>query len=414
MIINADLHIHSYFSRAPGDKITVEIPSSTSNKINIETISLEAPRKGIDIVGTGDCLHSEWMREIKTCNVVDDGTFELNGTRFILSTEIETKNRIHHLLYFPSFSSVEEFKRIIKHFSKNLEIDGRPNVNMGGEELVSIAREVDALVGPAHAFTPWTGIYAHYDSLRECYGDLADYVSFVELGLSADSDYADKIQELHRLTFLTNSDSHSPHPVRFAREFNRFEVRDVTFDEIKKAILRTGGNKPVLNVGLPPQEGKYNESACVSCHTHYTLEEALQRNWKCSCGKRIKKGLKDKITEQATFAKPQHPVHRPPYVHLIPLSEIITKAVGQRNPFTETTSKRWGELVSEFGSEINILLDVDVSDIAKVTVPAVTEAIQAFREGKAVINPGGGGKYGTIEFPCEGDMLTVSLAHEEE
>jgi len=414
MIINADLHIHSYFSRAPGDKITVDIPSSTNNKINIEAISLEAPRKGIDIVGTGDCLHSGWMREILTCNVVDDGTLELNGTRFILSTEIETKNHVHHLLYFPSFSAVEEFKRIIKHFSKNLEIDGRPKVNMGGEELASIAREVGALVGPAHAFTPRTGIYSHYSSIMECYGDLVDYISFVELGLSANSDYADKIQELHRLTFLTNSDSHSPHPVRFAREFNRFEVRDVTFDEIKKAILRIGGNKPVLNVGLPPQEGKYNESACTSCYTHYTFEEAMQRNWKCSCGKRIKKGLKDKITEQANFAKPEHPVHRPPYIHLIPLSEIITKAVGQRNPFTETTSKRWAELVSEFGTEINILLDVDISDIAKITVPAVTEAIKAFREGKAVIKPGGGGKYGTIEFPCEGDMLTVSLAHEEE
>ena len=413
MIINADLHIHSYFSRAPGDRITVEIPTSTSNKINIEAISLGAPRKGIDIVGTGDCLHSGWMREIKTCNVVDDGTLELNGTRFILSTEIETKNHVHHLLYFPSFSAVEEFKRIIKHFSKNLEIDGRPKVNMGGEELASIAREVDALVGPAHAFTPRTGIYAHYSSIMECYGDLADYISFVELGLSANSDYADKIQELHRLTFLTNSDSHSPHPVRFAREFNRFEVRDVTFDEIKKAILRIGGNKPVLNVGLPPQEGKYNESACTSCYTHYTFEEAMQRNWKCSCGKRIKKGVKDKITEQSNFAKSEHPVHRPPYIHLIPLSEIITKAVGQRNPFTETTSKRWAELVFEFGTEINILLDVDISDIARITVPAVTEAIQAFREGKAVIKPGGGGKYGTIEFPCEGDMLTLSLAHEE-
>jgi len=95
------------------------------------------------------------------------------------------------------------------------------------------------------------------------------------------------------------------------------------------------------------------------------------------------------------------------------LPEIITKTVGQRNPFTETTSKRWYELTSEFGSEINILLDVDISDIAKVTVPAVTEAIQAFREGKTVINPGGGGKYGTIEFPCEEKILTVSLAHEE-
>ncbi len=413
MIINADLHIHSHFSRSPGDKKNVKNPNPISDKINIEMISQEAPRKGIDVVGTGDCLHSGWIKEIKTCNMVDVGTFELNGTHFILSTEIETKNRVHHLLYFPSFSAIDEFKKIVKHFSKNLENDGRPSLNMGGEELASIAKEVDALIGPAHVFTPWTGIYSHYNSLKECYGDLADYVSFVELGLSVDSDYADKIQELNRLTFLTNSDSHSPHPVRFAREFNRFEVRDITFDEIKKAILRTDGNKPVLNVGLPPQEGKYNESACTSCYTHYTLEDANRRNWKCSCGKRIKKGIKDKVTEKATFFKSQHPDHRPPYVYFIPLPEIITKTVGQRNPFTETTSKRWYELTSEFGSEINILLDVDINDIAKVTVPAVTEAIQAFRESKTVINPGGGGKYGTIEFPCEEKILTVSLAHEE-
>ena len=413
MIINADLHIHSHFSRSSGVKINVETSGVISDKINIEVISQGAPRKGIDVVGTGDCLHSGWIKEIKTCNMVDEGTFELNGTHFILSTEIETKNRVHHLLYFPGFYAIDEFKRIVKHFSKTLENNGRPSVNMGGEELASIAKEVDALIGPAHVFAPWTGIYTHYNSLKECYGDLSDYVSFVELGLSADSDYADKIQELHRLTFLTNSDSHSPHPVRFAREFNRFDVRDVTFDEIKKAILRTGGNKPVLNVGLPPQEGKYNESACVSCYTHYTLEEAKRRNWKCSCGKRIKKGIKDKVNEKATFSKSQHPAHRPPYVYFIPLPEIITKAVGQRNPFTETTSKRWDELTSEFGSEINILLDVDIDDIAKVTVPAVTEAIQAFREGKTVINPGGGGKYGTIEFPCEEKILTVSLAHEE-
>ena len=264
MIINADLHIHSRYSGA------------TSDKMNIKTISLEAPRKGIEVMATGDCLHSSWMKEIKTCNIIDDGTFEMNGTRFILSTEVEDKRRVHHLLYFPSFSAVEEFKEKIKPKSKNLETDGRPNVDMGGEEIASLAKDVDTLVGPAHAFTPWTAMYAYHTSLGDCYGDLADYVSFVELGLSADSDYADTIQELHRLTFLTNSDCHSPHPVRLAREFNRFEVKDATFDEIKKAILRIEGNKPILNAGLPPQEGKYNESACISCYTHYTLEDAIR------------------------------------------------------------------------------------------------------------------------------------------
>lgn len=397
MIITADLHIHSRFAGATSDRMT------------IENISLSAPRKGIDIMGTGDCLHGGWMKEIKACNVIDEGTFEINGTRFILSTEIEAERRVHHLLYFPSLSAAEDFKERIKPKTKNLESDGRANVDLSGEELAALAKDVDALIGPAHAFTPYTAMYAYYDSLRDCYGDLVDYVSFVELGLSADSDFADKIQELHRLTFLTNSDCHSPHPVRLAREFNRFEVQDTTFDEIKKAILRTGGNKPVLNVGLPPQEGKYHESACSSCYTHYTLEEAQRRRWKCSCGKLIKKGVKDRINERATFKEPQHPDHRPPYIHLIPMAEIITKAVGQRNPFTQTVTRRWNELVTAFDSEVNVLLNVDIDDIARVTAPAITEAIQAFREHKVIITPGGGGQYGSIELPKEGDVFTVPV-----
>ena len=280
---------------------------------------------------------------------------------------------------------------------------------MNGEELAEIARDVDALIGPAHAFTPYTSMYARFNSLFDCYGDMTGYICFVELGLSADTYFADKIKELHRLTFLTNSDCHSPHPVRIAREFNRFEVKDITYNEIKKAILRIDGNKPILNVGLPPQEGKYHESACRSCYTHYTLEEAERRRWKCSCGKRIKKGVKDRINERADFKEPQHPDHRPPYMHLIPMTEIITKAVGQKNPFTQTVNRRWSELVSNFKSEINVLIDSNIEDIAKSTAPAITEAIQAFRENKIIIHPGGGGQYGIIELPSDDAITTMKL-----
>lgn len=389
MLINADLHIHSRYSGATSDRMT------------IAALSVEAPRKGINVLATGDCLNSNWLKEIKSCAVVDEGTFELNSTRFILSTEVEDSSRVHHLLYFPSLSAVETFKEAIRAKSKNLETDGRPNVAMNGVELACLAKQVDALIGPAHAFTPWTAMYAYHPSLEHCYGEMSPYISFLELGLSADTDYADTISELERLTFLTNSDCHSPHPVRLAREFTRFEVGETTFSEIKKAILRIGGNKPVLNIGLPPQEGKYNESACISCFTHYTLEEAIKRRWKCSCGKRIKKGVRDRIREIATFKEPQHPAHRPPYVHLIPLSEIIAKALGQHTPFTQSVTKRWDELISAFGSEVTVLLDANLGEVARVTVPAVTAAIQAFRDHKVIIIPGGGGKYGTIELPSD-------------
>ncbi|MEF8879227.1 MAG: TIGR00375 family protein [Candidatus Thermoplasmatota archaeon] len=395
MIINADLHIHSRYAGATSDRMT------------IENIAKAAPGKGLDIVGTGDCLHPLWLKEIENCEKVDEGTFEKNNTRFVLTTEIEAEKRVHHLLFFPSLSKVKDFKEQIKNRSKNLDRDGRPNVNMSGEKLAEAAKDVDALIGPSHAFTPWTAIYAYYDSLRDCYGDMSDYVSFLELGLSADSYHADKIEELHHLTFLSNSDCHSPHPVRLGREFNRFKVKDVSFNEIKKAVLRRGGRKPILNVGLPPEEGKYHESACRSCYTHFTLKDAIRRRWRCSCGKQIKKGVQDQINEKADFEEPEHPDHRPNYVHLIPLSEIITKAVGQRNPFTKTVSNRWKELIDAFSSEINVLLEVDINKIVKVSPPAVTRAIKAFRENKVIIIPGGGGEYGKIHLPEDKKAIEI-------
>jgi uncharacterized protein (TIGR00375 family) len=397
MIINADLHIHSRFAGATSDRMT------------IENLSKSAPGKGLDVMGTGDCLHPGWIKEIKNCDLVDEGTYELNGTRFVLTTEVEAIKRVHHLLFFPSISTVEDFKERVQNRSKNLEKDGRANIKIDGEELADIAKDLGALIGPAHAFTPWTAMYAAYDSLKDCYGINADYVSFVELGLSADSFFADKIKELHRLTFLTNSDCHSPHPVRIGREFNRFQVNDATFDEIKKAILRTGGNKPVLNVGLPPQEGKYHETACRSCYTHYTLEDALRRKWRCSCGKQIKKGVKDRINEKADFKKPRHPDHRPEYIHLIPLPEIITKAVGQRNPFTKTVTRHWNDLINCCTSEINVLLESDINKISTVAPPVVTKAIQAFREHKVKIIPGGGGEYGKIILPERDQIIETPL-----
>ena len=112
MLVNADLHIHSRYSGATSDKMT------------IASLSVEAPRKGIDMLATGDCLHGMWQQEIKTCTRIDDGTFELNGMRFILSTEVEDSFRVHHLLYFPSFSAVDSFKDTIKEKSKNLDTDG--------------------------------------------------------------------------------------------------------------------------------------------------------------------------------------------------------------------------------------------------------------------------------------------------
>jgi len=367
--------------------------------MTIKNLSLEAHKKGIDLIGTGDCLNSGWLDEIKELNVIDEGTYEMNDTKFILTTEVEDSSRVHHLLIFPGLAQAEEFRKKVKSKSKNIDSDGRPNLRMNGFEIAQLAKDLDTIIGPCHAFTPWTAMYAYHDSLESCYGDMADHVSIIELGLSADTNLADRIAELERLTFLTNSDAHSPYPVRLAREFNRFEVEDITFDEIKKAILRQAGRGCVLNIGLPPQEGKYNESACIKCFTHYTLQQSVENKWKCTeCGKRIKKGVRDRVEELADYAIPRHPSYRPEYIHIIPLAEIIMKALGHSSTSTKGVTQVWGKLIERFGNEVNILVDADIAEIRKVTDKRITRAIEAFRTNEIKIEPGGGGQYGKLVF----------------
>jgi len=99
-------------------------------------------------------------------------------------------------------------------------------------------------------------MYAYHRSLSECYQEKADRIRFIELGLSADSDYADRIAELSDKTFLSNSDAHSPRTNKLAREFNQMEVEGCSYQEIALAICREKGRGPTLNAGFSREEGK--------------------------------------------------------------------------------------------------------------------------------------------------------------
>jgi uncharacterized protein (TIGR00375 family) len=367
--------------------------------MELPVMAEEAAKKGVDLVATGDCTHPEWLKNIKKA-AADDETVTIGKTNFIITTEIEDSSRVHHLLLLPSISKAEELAERLSNFC-DLKIDGRPTVRLNGCEIAEVAKDIEALIGPCHAFTPWTALYAYHDSLKSCYGDMTDYISFLELGLSADSNYADRIKELHRLTFLSNSDAHSPWSNKLAREFNQISVPEVTFEGLKKAILRKDGYRVTYNAGFYPQEGKYNESACIKCYTHYTLEQCLSSNWKCiNCGGLIKKGVKDRVNELADFAEAKHPEHRPPYVHLMPLSEIIMTALGHASINTKGVHTAWNDLISRYGNELNVLQKADISDMNKLD-RRVVNAILAFREKKLIIHPGGGGQYGSIEIPPE-------------
>ncbi|WP_297498865.1 TIGR00375 family protein [Thermococcus sp.] len=385
MQVDADLHIHSHYSKA------------VSKAMTISNLAENARFKGLGLVGTGDILNPKWEEELlKYAKKVGEGTYERNGIRFLLTTEVEDNRRVHHVLIFPGIKSVREMRERLKPYSSDIETEGRPHLNLSAGEIADLANELDVLIGPAHAFTPWTSLYKEYNSLREAYGSAR--IHFLELGLSADSEMADRIKAHHKLTYLSNSDAHSPMLHRLGREFNRFEVEEVTFEEIRKAILKRGGRKIVLNAGLDPRLGKYHMTACSRCYTKYSLEEAMAYHWKCpKCGGRIKKGVRDRILELAdTDEKPKD---RPPYIHLAPLAEIIAMVIG-KGVETKAVRAVWERFLKEFGSEIRVLVDVPVEALAEVH-EEVAKAVWAYRNERLIIIPGGGGKYGEIRLPEE-------------
>jgi PHP family Zn ribbon phosphoesterase len=73
----------------------------------------------------------------------------------------------------------------------------------------------------------------------------------------------------------------------------------------------------------------------------------------------------------------------------------------------------WESLLAGFGTEVNVLVDAPMDDFHTNTAnfnldARVIEAIKAFRGGEVSVNPGGGGKYGSIELKSKrGEETTV-------
>jgi uncharacterized protein (TIGR00375 family) len=392
--LNVDFHIHGRHS------------GGTSEDMSIPLLAQQAPLKGLHVVATGDALHGGWRRHLEeSLKAGEDGMYSTgySGTRFLIQTEVEDARRVHHIILLPSLAAAEELAGRLSKHSANIDSDGRPNVRLTGAELVDEAETVGGLLGPAHAFTPWTALYKEYGSLRDCYQDNLKRVRFLELGLSADTDGADRIPELSDLTFMSNSDCHSPWPHRLGREFNRVSVAEPSFDEFRKAICREGGRKFTMNVGLNPLEGKYHVTACSRCFLKFKWADALNLKRRCpECRGIIKKGVAERIEELAASKEPKHPAHRPPYVRILPLAEVIALATGTSTLTSKRVKERWEGLVSKFGSEIRVLVDEDIGAVIEADAE-VGKVIRLFRQGKMRYVAGGGGAYGRPTLTGERD-----------
>ena len=382
MIINADLHVHSKYSMA------------TSKNMNPQTMAVESMKKGLNLIATGDALHSKWLEELENhlTPLGDSGIYKSNvegvSTNFITTTEVEDNERIHHLLIIPSLEVAWQMRD--EFIVKNMDADGRPKIRMNASEITDIAKSYGCIVGPAHIFTPWTGIFKSYDSIYECYGQKVD---FVELGLSSDTILADTVSQLHDYPFLTNSDSHSPWPHRMGREFNRIELNELSFQGLRNAIKN---NQILENYGINPRMGKYHETGCIKCHKLYDITDALEKNMKCTCGGQIKKGVKSRIDELSTIKEGFHPKNRPPYRYILSLAELLS-VVHSKGVTTKYVQARYDNLIAKYSNEIEVLLNTPIEEIAVID-EKLANVIRLYRTNELDVIPGRGGQYGIVNY----------------
>jgi len=417
MTFHADLHVHSKHSRA------------TSRDLDLEHLFWWAARKGIRVVGTGDCVHPVWLAEIKDKLVPEgNGLFRLKPeieaalwdtlppacrrpVSFMLSTEISTiykkgekTRKIHHLIYAADLDAADRLAASLGRIG-NIASDGRPILGLDSRDLLEIALESgpDSYLVPAHIWTPWfaaMGSQSGFDSIEECYGDLAGHIFAVETGLSSDPAMNWRISSLDRFRLTSNSDAHSPG--KLGREATRFSCEPDYFS-IRRA-LETGEGY-VGTVEFFPEEGKYHMDGHRNCGVRLDPKETIALGGRCPvCGRPVTVGVAHRIEALAdrSEAEAVPPPTAGDVASLVPLPEILSEIVGS-GVASKATTHAYDRTVAALGPELDLLEAVPVEDVARVH-PLLGEAVTRLRAGEVIRQAGYDGEYGVIRLFGEGEI----------
>ncbi|WP_134698883.1 endonuclease Q family protein [Ammoniphilus sp. YIM 78166] len=381
-----DLHIHiGRTSKGKPVKITASRDLTFSN-----IIEEASQRKGMDMIGIIDMHSPEVLEEVDqllstgALAQLPEGGLKYKSTVIIMGSELELRfekvgGTAHFLVFFPYLEEMKAFSAWLGQRVKNITLSTQ-RVYTTMEELQDRVSLGNGLLIPAHVFTPFKSIFGN------CGGSLAEFmdpsrVAAIELGLSADSEMADRLSELYTKTFLTNSDAHSL--AKIAREYQKIRMHQCDFEELRKALWREEGRQVTANYGLHPKLGKYHLTRCSTC------EELVRdaSSGRCPfCGHvKLIKGVFNRLEEIADSKAAIHPTHRPPYIHQVPLEFI--PGIGAR---------KIQELLLRLGTEMKVLHEADEESLTAIVGEKIAKLILQNRDGVIDVLEGGGGKYGKI------------------
>ena len=395
MKIISDLHIHSRFSRA------------TSKTLNIPNLEKYARIKGLNLLGTGDFTHPEWLKELKK-ELTEDETGILktkSNFNFLLQTEISLiytqdgkGRRIHNVVLAKNFDIVEQINTELRKKGR-LDYDGRPIFGMSCIEFVELLKSIDDNIEiiPAHIWTPWFSLFGSnsgFDSIKECFKEKTKEIHAIETGLSSNPAMNWRLSQLDNLSIVSFSDLHSYWPWRIGRESTIFNCK-LDYDEIISSLK----NKKIEEtIEVDPNYGKYHLDGHRACNICLEPKQAVKNKDICpKCGRKLTIGVLHRVEELADREEGYKHKNSVPFKSLIPLSEILASLIGT-SVSTQKTWKEYHNLINKFGSEFNILLEAKKEELEKVADEKIAEAIIKNREGKIKIKPGYDGVYGEPVF----------------
>jgi len=386
--------------------------------MDVENLDEWANIKGIQVIGTGDFTHPQWLKELKqNLEPAESGLFKMkkidSEVRFILTVEISSiysKNnqvrKIHNIIFAPDFETVEKINTHLGWIG-NLKSDGRPILGLDAKELAKIVLNASdkCLIVPAHIWTPWFSIFGSksgFDSIEECFEEYTKYIYAIETGLSSDPAMNWRLSALDNITLISNSDAHSPR--KLGREANIFEGEKIDYNLIVEAIkagpvIRPGnGLRLTQTIEFFPEEGKYHWDGHRKCDICLSPEESKKYSGLCPvCGKPLTIGVMNRVAQLADRPSGVKPAKAIPYKSLIPLEEVIadTLKVGAG---TKRVAEHYKELIKSIGSEFKVLLEAKREDIMAASLPEIAEAVIRVRQGKVNVSPGYDGEFGKISI----------------
>ena len=403
----ADLHLLSPFAYA------------CSKNLTLENLSAWAKVKGIQLLASADFTHPAWRAELGRKLTPDgSGLYTYNDVHFVLGTEVNCVysqggkgRRVHMLLWAPDFDTVDRITLALSRVKNNLRSDGRPTLSLSARDFTALALDTnpECVVITAHVWTPWYGVFgskAGFDHLEECFQDMAPQIHAVETGLSSDPAMIWPIPWLEDRSIVSFSDAHSP--PKLGREVTVFEG-ELSYSGLAESLVHQA---VAYTVEFYPEEGKYHYTGHRKCGVRQGPDDTTRHGTRCpECGRPLTLGVLHRVQSlsdgqgQAVYGSDGfvgHRQHRPPFIRLLPLVEIIAETLGMGRS-TKRVEAEYRRLTQELGSELQVLMSAEAKDLVELAGEGLAQAVLQARMGRVRIEPGYDGEYGKIHLWPESD-----------